>query len=144
MAKIRVEIIGKAKTKARKCKVRGNLIVLEKETKEHPEYTAEFTEDCLIREEYGRIRKKTKLKLMILKGAQKCISFASKRGQLKKDLPYLDREAIKHHFHKEVMHKQGTVHTKLDVPMVLYVMVFIAIAVGFVNILMSSGRVAFV
>ena len=121
MAKIRVEIIGKAKTKAKKCELRGNLVVLEKKSKKHPEYTAEFTEDCVLREVYGRIRKKTKLKLMILDGASKCINFASKRGKLKGDLPYLDRAAIKAHFEREVMHKQGMVHTKLDVPIILYV-----------------------
>lgn len=144
MPKVRVEIIGKSHFTKKKCRVRGNLIEIEKETKKHPAYTAEFTEDCLLTEEYGRIRKKTRWKLMILSGATKCISFASKRGQLKKDLPYLDRAAIKHHFEKEVMHKQGTVHSKLDVPMALYVMVFVLIGLAFVNILMSSGRVAFV
>jgi len=144
MPKITVEIIGKARTIKKKCKIRGNLIVLQKKTKNHPEKTASFTKDSLLDREVGLIRKKIRQKLMMFDGATHCIDFTEKRGKLTKAQASLDHDAIKHIFDAEAWHKAGQVHTKIDVPMSLYIMLFILAGLGIVNIIIGSGRVQIV
>lgn len=141
MPKIRVEIIGKAFTRVKKCLVRGNLVVIEKETKDHPEYTAKFTMDSVLPVEKGRIRKRTHRKVMLFEGAKECINFRSNRGQLKGPLSFWDRTAMKGLLDAEIAKKHGQVHTKLDVPVMLYVFLLIIMGLTLVGVLMNSGRI---
>ena len=141
MPKIPVEIVGKAFTKLKNCEIRGKLVVLKKETKEHPEYAAEFDESCILTREFGRIRKTYQRRLMIIEGAKKCISFASKRGVLDNAPPGLDFAAIQSHFDAEVAKKQGQVHTKLDVPTSLYIFLVVIMILQFISMIMNSGRI---
>ena len=139
-----VEIVGEYGIKKRKkFVVEGNKVVIEAPKvrgRGHSGWMPEFNKDCFLFYYVGFFPfKRLKRKLMVMEGANKCIEFKGKDVQV----PIYDREASKRHIKANVLQKAGESVQKVSVPIFVYLLLFITVMLGIVNILVASGRVYF-
>ena len=138
-----VEIIGENGIKKRKkYPVKENKVSIEPPKvrgRGHSGWMPEFSKGCFLYFRAG-IFGKLKRKLMVMEGASKCIEFKGKDDVV---IPVYDRGASKRFFEAEVIKSAGASTQKVTVPIFVYLLLFMALMLGIVNILVSSGRIMF-
>ena len=128
----------------KKYPIKGNKVLIEKpktKGRGHSGWMPEYTRDCFLYYVAGHFPfKKLKRKLMVVFGASKCIEFKGKKGV---EVPVYDRETAKKLFEAEVIQHAGASTQKVTVPIFVYLLLFICLMLGIVNILVGSGRIYF-
>ena len=142
LAKEIVEIIGENGIKKRKkYPIEQNKVVIDKQKTKHTGWMPEFTKHSFLYYFSGVFPfKRLKRKLMVMEGADKCIEF---RGKDDVEVPVYNKEVVKKLFEAEVIKHAGATTQKVGVPIFVYLLLFLALILGIVNILVSSGRIYF-
>ena len=146
IAKEIVEIIGENGIKKRKkypVAEEGDKIIIEKASRGRGNagWMPEFTKDSFLYYFSGVFPfKRLKRKLVVKYGADKCIDFYGKDAE---KIPFYDREASKKFFTANVIKSAGETTQKITIPLFVYLLLFLALILGIVNILVSSGRIYF-
>jgi hypothetical protein len=141
--KMRVDIKTEKGLIIKKCEIEDNSVIIEKGSRGRGKasYKANYDSSCVLDYWVGiRPFKRLKQKLMLMDGADSCISF-------KKDdvnLPVFDRSTSNRHIVANVIKNAGATTQKLNVPLSLYLIVGAVAVIGIINLLLSSGRVRFV
>jgi len=140
-----VEIIGEYGIKKRKkYPVKENKVLIEPpkvKARGHSGWMPDFDKDCFLHYNVGIFPfKRLKRKLMVMDGASKCINFYGKDAV---EIPFYDRETARKLFNAEVIKHAGATTQKVTVPIFVYILLFMALMLGIVNILVSSGRIYF-
>ena len=137
-----VEIIGENGIKKRKkYPIEQNKVVIDKQKTKHAGWMPEFTKDSFLYYFSGIFPfKRLKRKLMIMEGADKCIEF---RGKEDVEVPIYNKEVVKKLFEAEVIKHAGATTQKVGVPIFVYLLLFLMLMLGIVNILVTSGRIRF-
>jgi hypothetical protein len=98
--------------------------------------------------------------LYLIKGADQCLSFTFKtiekleNGKPKLDedgkpitkevalvdMPYMDKETLERYAKATVVKNAGVIGNKIEIPPLFYILMFIVVAIGIFNFLISSGR----
>jgi len=130
--------------KEKKYPVKGNKVLIEppkKKARGHSGWMPEYTKDCFLYYVAGHFPfKKLKRKLMVVFGASKCIEF---KGKDDVKIPVYDRETAKRLFEAEVIQHAGASIQKIAIPVFVYLLLFMLVMLGIVNILVGSGRIYF-
>jgi len=130
--------------KSKKYPVKENKVLIEPPKtrgRGHSGWMPEFTKDCFLYFVAGRFPfKKLQRKLMVVSGASKCIEFKGKEGV---EVPIFDREASKKFFEANVIKSAGETTQKISIPIFVYLLLFLVLMLGIVNILVTSGRIRF-
>jgi len=101
-------------------------------------YRPKYGKDCIISYVSGLPGfRQVKQKLMLIQGAERCMSF-SKDGL---EPALWNRQTEEEFFKASVIKAAGTTTQKIQVPTLFYVVILINIALTFVVLLVSSGRV---
>lgn len=142
--KILVEIIGPNGIKSRKkYEIEGNTVVISKAKRGRgpPAYKPKFTKDCIVPYRKGIWPfKMLKHKLILMEGANECITFFDAYGVF---VPTFDRSTSENLFQANVIKSAGTTATKVQVPLTLYLFLGIILALTLMNFLTVTGRVRF-
>ena len=142
LAKEIVEIIGDSGIKKRKkYPIEQNKVVIDKQKTKHAGWMPEFTKHSFLYYFSGVFPfKRLKRKLMVMEGADKCIEF---RGKDDVEVPVYNKEVVKKLFEVEVIKHAGATTQKVTVPIFVYLLLFLVLMLGIVNILFTSGRIRF-
>ena len=140
-----VEIIGENGIKiCKKYPIKENKVLIEPPKvrgRGHSGWTPEFSKDAFLYYVGGNfLFKKLKRKLMVKDGASKCIEFYGKDAE---KIPFYDRETAKKLFEAEVIKHAGATTQKIGIPLFVYLLLFLLLMIGIVNILFTSGRIHF-
>jgi hypothetical protein len=143
--KILVEIIGENGIKQRKkFPIEGNKVVI-RPPRRGPGgagYYVEFDRDCLLPYEVGfGPFKRLKHKLMLIEGADHCISFRVKDGEALVDMPVWDRWSEERLFKANVIKAAGSTIQQVKIPAIIYILLFLTFAMQFITLLVASGRI---
>jgi len=140
-----VEIIGENGIKiSKKYPIKENKVLIEppkQRGRGHSGWMPEFSKDAFLYYVGGNfLFKKLKRKLMVMDGASKCIEFYGKDAN---KIPIYDRETARKLFDAEVIKHAGATTQKVGVPIFVYLLLFLMLMLGIVNILVTSGRIHF-
>jgi hypothetical protein len=137
--KMKTDILTSTGLKTKKLKVEGNFIVVKKEKKgKNSEYKAEFDKECLI--PYRNRLRLLKQKLMLIDGADKCISFKIGQDKADIDMPVWDRQTETKLFQASVVKASGQVSGKMEIPPMLYIVMMVGVIFSVLTLLAVSGR----
>lgn len=137
--KIKTDILTSTGLKTRKLKVEGNFIIVRKEKKGKTSgYRAEFDKECLL--PYRTILRILKQKLMLVDGAERCISFKIGKDKADIDMPVWDRQAEEKLFQANAIKASGQVTGKMDIPPMLYIVMMVGVIFSVLTLLAVSGR----
>jgi hypothetical protein len=90
-----------------------------------------------------------KRKVMLIDGADHCIDFIPEEvtGEdgkshmvMNVDIPIWDRPTLEKAFRAEVIKASGQVSSKIQIPALLYISIFLSIGMSFLVLLVSTGR----
>lgn len=142
-SKILVEIYDKTGLKQRKkFPIEGNSVLI-RAGRRGPGGLAQaptFDEDCVVYFYSGWWPfKQLKRKLLWKEGAERFINFRAEPEGF--EMPQWDRRSEEEFFKASVIKAAGATVSKLQVPALLYVLIFANIALTFIGFLVSSGRV---
>ena len=137
-----VEIIGENGIKKRKkYPIEQNKVVIDKQKTKHAGWMPEFSKHSFLYYFSGVFPfKRLKRKLMVMEGANKCIEF---RGKEDVEVPVYNKEVVKKLFEAEVIKHAGATTQKIGIPIFVYLLLFLMLMLGIVNILVTSGRIHF-
>lgn len=139
--KIRVETITPYGMKATNRVIRGNKIIIRKGKETVDEYAPTFDHTCIINYKAGFPIKRHKQKLLLMSGADQCISFHFSLPEA--DLPMWDRESEERLFEANVVKASGSTHQKIQLPTTFYVLITMTLALTLLSFLQSIGVVRF-
>jgi len=142
--KIKVDIINEAGLKTKKYPIEGNQIVIKaaKRGRGGAAYKAKFDKNCLLPYYVGFWPfKRLKQKLMLIEGADKCLSFHFTEEGTQVDTPTWGRIALEEASEASVIKAAGASTQKITVPIIFYILIFMTFAIGFINFLIATGRV---
>ena len=145
--KILVEIIGEEGIKSRKkYPVEGNKVVI-RPARRGPGGTAykpEFDKDCLLNywSGWGPF-KRLKQKLLLIDGADRCVSFRTKpnEGVVEVEMPTFDRKTAEDLFKANVIKAAGSTLQKITVPISMYLLLGMVAVMNFIILLILTGRI---
>jgi len=140
--KILTEVITPSGAYTKKFPVEGEYIIIKPETRRTPAYRAKFNRDCIIY--YWRgigPFKKLCQKLLLIEGADHCVSFKFKGNIARIEMPVWDRATEEHLFRMSVIKAAGATVHKLTLPFFAYLILAIIIFLQLLTILVASGRV---
>jgi hypothetical protein len=138
--RIKTDILTSIGLKTKKLKVEGNFVIVRKEKKGKTSgYKAEFDKECLLpyRSTFFRLLKN---KLMLVDGAEKCISFRIGKDKADIDIPVWDRQTEEKLFQASVVKTSGQVSGKLEIPVMLYIVMMVGVLFSVLTLLAVSGR----
>jgi len=142
--RILTEVISPVGCYKKKFPVEGNTIVI-RPARRGPggaPYKAEFDRDCLIPYWTGwGPFKKLHQKLLLIEGADKCVSFNFKRDIGEINLPIWDRETEARLFEASVIKAAGATVQKIKIPTSLSIILILLVIMQFISLLLLSGRV---
>jgi len=143
--KILVEIIGEEGIKLKKkYPIEGNTIVIQPRKTRNPGYYPKFGRNCLLSYFVGfGPFKRLKQKLLLIEGANECVSFNFTGKTAEVDMPIWDRETEQKLFEASVIKAAGASVQRIKIPIFLYILVFMGFAIGFLNFLVATGRIRF-
>jgi len=142
--KILTEVISPTGAYTKKFPIEGNKIVI-KPPRRGPggaAILAEFNRDCII--PYWRgwgPFKRLHHKLLLIEGADKCVSFRFNGEMYEIEKPIWDRETAERFFKAQVIKAAGATIQKVKIPTLLYIMLFLLIVLQFITFLIVSGEV---
>ena len=137
--KIKTDIITSLGLKTKKLKVEGNYIIVRKERKgKISGYRAEFDKECLL--PYRTQLHILKNKLMLVDGADRCISFKIGKDKADVDIPVWDRQSEEKLFQANTIKASGQVSGKMDIPPMLYIVMMVGVLFSVLTLLAVSGR----
>jgi len=142
--KIKVDVINESGLKTKKYPVEGNHIIIRegKRGRGGAGYTPSFDRDCLVPYYVGFWPfKHLKQKLMLIEGADKCVSFNFTEEKAEVDTPTWSREALEKASEATVIKAAGATFQKLKIPALLYIALFMVVGLEFLILLVLSGRV---
>ena len=143
--KILVEIIDETGIKQKKkFPIESNKIVIRKGKKGpgNIAYKPSFDRDCLLNYQKGfGPFKKLKQKLLLVEGADKCISFKFHKDTAKVDMPVWSRQSEQNLFRASVIKAAGATVQRLQIPVFVYILLFVTAALGFIQLLISTGKI---
>lgn len=138
---ILVDIIGENGVKSsKKYPIEENSVVIReaKRGRGPAAYKPTFDKDCLIYYTVGFWKfKRLKVKLMLMESANSCVKFVGKRV----DRPIWGRVTSEKLFEANVIKSAGASTQKLQIPMMLYVFLFVITAISFMTFLVVTGKV---
>lgn len=140
--KIKVDVINESGLKTKKYPIEGNQIIIKpaKRGRGGAEYKAKFDRNCLLPYHVGFWPfKQLKQKLMVIEGADKCISFDFTDKKATK--PSWTREGLEKASQATVIKAAGATFQKLKIPALLYIALFMVAALEFLNLLILTGKV---
>jgi len=144
--KILTEVISPVGCYKKKFPVEGNTIVIRR-ARRGPggaAYKAEFDRDCLISYWTGwGPFKKLHQKLLLIEGADKCVSFKFKEEIGEINLPIWDRETAARFFEASVIKAAGATVQKIKIPISLYIILILVVIMQFISLIVLSGRIRF-
>ena len=139
--KVLIEIIQPHNIKKRKLSVENNYVIIKKPRKKtgNPGYKAKFFPDSLrpYRTRLGLL----KTKIFLIDGADECLRFRFEEDKCDVDMPVWNRDAEERLFDAAVIKSAGSVSSKLQVPGMLYVVLFMSIAVSVVILGVVTGKI---
>jgi hypothetical protein len=139
--RIKTDIITSLGLKTKKLRVDGNYIIVRKERKgKISGYKAEFDKECLL--PYRTSLHILKNKLMLIDGADRCISFKIGKDKADVDLPVWDRQSEEKLFQAKMVQASGQVSGKMEIPSMLYVMMMVGVLFSVLTLLAVSGRLS--
>lgn len=131
----------------RKLKMENNHIIIKEPKKGRggAGYKAKFDKSCIITFVHKPLwplprPRFLKQKLMLIDGADKCISFRFEEDKVGVDMPVWNREMEEKLFEANVIKASGQISSKLKVPSLLYILLIASLAVCFLTFLVVSGR----
>lgn len=143
--KIKVDVINEAGLTTRKYPIEGNNIVIRaaKRGRGGAAYTASFDKHCLLPYYVGFWPfKQLKQKLMLIEGADECVSFDfTDKTDTKTKMPTWTREALEKASEASVIKAAGATFQKMKIPTLLYVALFMCVGMQFLILLVLTGRV---
>lgn len=137
--KVLVEIIGEEGIKSRKkYPIEGDKVIIKKGKtgRGHAAYAPTFDRNCFVYYKAGLFRTLQR-KLILMEDAEKCVSFKDKDNV---DLPSWDRPSLEHASEATVLKAAGASMQKIQIPVVLYILLFVSVALGIIQILLMTGR----
>lgn len=130
----------------KKFRVEGSKIILKRGSKGrgHADETASFDQDSIIHYKTN-LFKMPKQKLMLIDGADRCISikYSAKDAKIKDakvELPVWDKYAEQRAFDANVVKNSGAISQKIQIPAMFYLVGFMGIAISFLTLMVASGR----
>lgn len=146
MPKIRVEIIGENNIvlHRRRFKYEGNKIIIEKPSKGRGKigYEPSFSKDSILTYEVGVSPFKfLRRKVVLVNGADKCVEWFNTPPNVIFEPNIPDQTTLKRIFSANVLEKAGTLASKVQVPTIMYVFLFMSFAISFLTFLVVTGRV---
>jgi len=143
MPKMLVEIIGENGSTKRKCSLQGKQILIKKGSKGrgNADYLADYTNASVIpyRRGFGPFKWLSQ-KVMLMEGADKCMSFYNVNGTPEYDLPRWDRAAEARLFEANVIKSSGNVTNTLKIPTMLTMFLAVGLVLQFLILLVATGR----
>ena len=142
--KIKVDVINEAGLKTRKYPIEGNTIIIRagKRGRGGAAYKAKYDKNCLLPYYTGFWPfKRLKQKLMLIEGADECVSFHFMEDGVQVDKPTWNRDALERADEASVIKAAGATFQKLKIPVLLYIALFMVVGLEFLNLLVLSGRV---
>jgi len=137
MTKIKVEIISPTGSIQNKnCKVIGDKVIIQKETKRKAEKSAQLDNDCVVTT--GSIFKKRKAYLR--EDANKCIPVLRKIDK-PEDVPVWDADTEEKLFDANVIKATGATTSKIQIPISVYLLLIVIVALSFITLLQVTGRI---
>lgn len=140
--KIKVEIVYKnGESRIKKCKIVGNTVVIEPKKRGRGGSGWQPTFDIgSIIERKGRklIFKVREKRLMVMESSDKCVSFDASQDKAK--IPLWNRETEQKLFEANVIKAAGASTQKIKIPMAIYILIVLTFGIGFINLLLLSGR----
>jgi len=105
-------------------------------------YKAKFDKNCLLPYYTGFWPfRQLKQKLMLIEGADECLSFHFTEEGAQVDTPTWGRNSLEKASEASVIKAAGASTQKITVPIIFYVLMFMTFAIGFINFLITTGRV---
>jgi len=142
--KIKVDVINEAGLKTKKYPIEGNTIVIRaaKRGRGGAAYKAKYDKNCLLPYHTGfGPFKHLKQKLVLIEGADECVSFHFMEDGVQVDKPTWSRNALEKASEATVIKAAGASFQKLRIPTLLYIALFLVVGLEFLNLLVLSGRV---
>jgi len=143
--KILVEIIGEAGIKSRKkYPIEGDKILIRKgkRGRGNPAYKPSFDKNCILPYTIGwGPFKRHREKLLLIDGANDCVSFNFKNGEASVKKPLWDKETEEDLFKANVIKAAGATVQRVKIPALLYVALFLVVGMQFLTLLVASGRI---
>jgi hypothetical protein len=127
----------------RKLRVDGNQVIVKRSDKGRgsPDYRATFDENSIVLFRKGlwpfRLLRQ---KLMLIDGADHCISFHYEINKGTVDMPVYDRSAMERLAEATVVKNAGNVSAKMQVPGSFFLVSMLGIVLNVVTLLVVSGR----
>ncbi|MDH7607704.1 MAG: hypothetical protein QHH12_08145 [Candidatus Bathyarchaeota archaeon] len=142
--KILVEIYDKTGLKkVKKCPIESDHVII-RSPRRGPggsAYKARFNEDCIIYYTAGLWPfKRLKRKLLLKDGATECINLHADPIEL----PTWDRATEEKLFEANVIKAAGATVHRIQIPALLYFLVFMGVVMQFITLLIVTGKVKFV
>ena len=142
--KIKVEVINESGLKTKKYPIEANHIVIKaaKRGRGGAAYMASFDKYCLLPYTVGFWPfKRLKQKLLLIEGANECVSFKFTDGEAEVKKPSWTREALGRASEATVIKAAGATFQKLKMPTLLYVALFLVAGLQFFTLLVLTGKV---
>ena len=144
--KILTEIYYPEGMRKKKLKAEGGQVIVRKGAKGRgkADYRATFTRESLIHYQkkalwplpYPNVLKQ---KLMLIDGADECITLKYDEGEASQ-MPVWSREVEEKLFEANVLKAAGSISQKIEVPFMLYIILMVLAMVGFLNLMVATGR----
>jgi len=139
--KIRVETITANGMTATKRVIRGNKVIIRKGKETVDEYAPTFDHTCVLNYRSGFPFKRHKQKLLLMEGADHCISFHFSLPEA--DIPMWDRRTEERLFEANVVKASGSTHQKIVLPTMFYLLTIMALVFSLLSFLQLAGVVRF-
>lgn len=143
--KILVEIIGESGIKKRKkYPIEANKVVIRKAKRGrgNPAYKPSFDKNCILPYDVGwGPFKRRKEKLVLIEDANRCVSFKFEKGKATIGMPTWDKDALEKASEANVIKSAGASVQRIKIPALVYVGLFMVVALQIITLLVVSGRV---
>jgi len=142
--KIKVDVINESGLKTRKYPIEGNTIIIRaaKRGRGGAAYKVNYDKNCLLPYYVGFWPfKRLKQKLMLIEGADECVSFHFTEDGAQVDTPTWSRKSLEDASEASVIKAAGATFQKLKIPTLLYLALFMSIGMQFLTLMVLTGRV---
>lgn len=145
MAKILVDIVTPNETITKKCKIEGNHVIIRenKKNKSVPPYRIKFDRENIFPYKIKLFNLiptgLLKQKLMLIDGADKFCKVNYDQKEI--NAPLWDRQAEENLFDVSVVKASGNITSKIELPLLMYLLIFSTVILSLLSILVSGGKI---